>query len=96
MADLCIDCLETSQIIVETHSENFILRLRRRIAEGRLNAGDVGLHYVDEDHETREIRLDVNGGTDNWPEGVFESDIEEAQAIVQAKIEAMSHMKEGS
>lgn len=94
MADLVIDCLQTSQIVVETHSENFILRLRRRIAEGMLTPEEVGLYYIDETHKVRQIPLDITGGTDSWPQGVFESDIEEAQAIVQAKIAAMSHMGE--
>jgi len=34
--------------------------------------------------------LDEYGGTDRWPTGIFESDIEEASAIVEAKISAMT------
>jgi hypothetical protein len=89
LADLVIQASERAQVIVETHSENFILRLRRRIAEKSLNAQDVLLYYVDEDHGVERIHVDQEGVATNWPRGVFESDLEEAEAIVQAKLQAM-------
>jgi len=92
MADLVIRCARRSQVIVETHSENFILRLRRRIAEAHLKHADVGLYYLDEVRNVIPVRLDHSGTTDNWPSGVFESDIEEARAIVEAKVSAMHSM----
>jgi predicted ATPase len=90
MADLVIASALKSQVIVETHSENFLLRLRRRIAEKRLSREDVILYFVDEAHHVHEIALDEFGATTNWPVGVFESDVEEARAIVEAKLSMMS------
>lgn len=89
MADLVLRCAEKTQLIVETHSENFLLRVRRKIAEGRISKDDIALYYIDEAHSVIKISLDEYGGTDNWPTGVFESDIEEAGAIVEARISAM-------
>lgn len=88
LADLAIHAASRAQVLVETHSENFILRVRRRVAEGRLGPDKLRLIYVDGGHLVSEVALDAAGGTDNWPHGVFESDIEEAEAIVRAKLEA--------
>jgi predicted ATPase len=94
MTDLIIDCTRRCQVIIETHSENFILRLRRRIAEKRLRPENVGLYYLNESHQLHQIKLDESGGTTDWPTGIFESDIEEARAIVEVKITAMHELGE--
>jgi predicted ATPase len=90
--DLIISCSERSQIIVETHSENLILRLRRRIAEKKIAPDRAGLFYIDDRHNITRVALDSTGGTSNWPSGIFESDIAEAQAIVEAKISALEQL----
>jgi len=90
VADLVLRSAKKTQIIVETHSENFLLRIRRRIAEGFISNDDVALYFVDDAHNVVRIPLDHFGGTDRWPTGIFESDIEEASAIVEAKISAMT------
>jgi predicted ATPase len=92
VADLVIDCSRHAQVIIETHSENFILRLRRRIAERVLDLSDLSLFYIDEEHRISQIPLDAYGATTAWPSGVFESDIEEAEAIVAAKMAAIDHL----
>jgi predicted ATPase len=94
MADLIIDCARRSQVVVETHSENFVLRMRRRIAEQRLKPNNVGLYYLDESHRVIEIKIDASGGAPDWPAGVFETDIDEARAIVEAKLAAMGGLSE--
>jgi hypothetical protein len=81
MADLVITCAHRSQVIIETHSENFILRLRRRIAEGLIARTDVALVYLDEARHLIPIALDATGGTDDWPSGVFESDIKRPEQL---------------
>lgn len=92
IADLVINCAAKTQIIVETHSENFLLRLRRRIAEGIISHDDIALYFIDDTHEVFRIVLDQYGTTDQWPTGIFEGDIEEARAIVEAKISAMTDL----
>lgn len=95
LGDLLIEASGHSQIVVETHSENLILRLRRRIAEGAINPDQISFCYVDEDHNAVPIEIDAQGIAANWPVGVFEEDAEEAQAIVQAKLAAMGPLGTG-
>ena len=90
IADLVLRCIKKTQTVVETHSENFLLRVRRRIAEGSISNSDVALYFIDDAHHVTRILLDDFGGTDRWPTGIFESDVEEASAIVEAKIAAMT------
>lgn len=85
MADLCIQAAQKKQILVETHSENFILRLRRRLAEGILTQEDLRVYYVDERHQVTLLDVKQDGFVENWPVGVFESDIEETRAMVEAR-----------
>ena len=49
MADLFIDVVKSlaRQVIVETHSEHLLLRVRRRIAEGRIDPQNVSILYVE-------------------------------------------------
>lgn len=89
LGDLIIAASGRSQVIVETHSENLILRLRRRISEVRLSNESLALYYIGENQSITDIKLDDFGSTENWPQGVFESDIEEAEAIINAKLATM-------
>ncbi len=58
-------------LVVETHSEYILYRLRRRIAEGAVRANDVALYFVERTPSgstVRRIPINKNGGFD-WPEG---------------------------
>jgi hypothetical protein len=90
LADLYIDGTRqpSSRFVVETHSETFVLRIRRRIAEGRLDPADVGLYFVDHDGRAariRRIELDELGNVDDWPAGIFTEDYDEARALAAAQ-----------
>jgi predicted ATPase len=89
VADLLIDASRKTQVLIETHSENLILRLRRRVAEKRIDLDEIALYYIHHGGEVVKIELDSTGSAINWPIGVFENDIEEAQAIIDAKIAAL-------
>ena len=72
------------QWVVETHSEMLILRLQRRIREGKLDSSDVSVLYVEpgaddiEGSAIRTLRLDDKGDfIDDWPGGFFEEDLRE-------------------
>lgn len=80
LADLAIESIReggrANQLILETHSENFMLRVQRRIREGILDADQVAVIYVDQDLEgravVRELRMDTTGEfIDEWPNGFF-------------------------
>ncbi len=73
--------------IVETHSETFVLRIRRRVAEGALRPQDVALYWVDDEAATTEVRrlhIDERGHIEDWPEGWFDTAVHEVRAIHRA------------
>lgn len=94
IAELLIAASESGAsppILVETHSETLLLRLRRRIAEGTLGPGDpnqrIGIYFVDDfEHPPviRELRLDDEGFIDDWPQRVFDEDAAERRALSRA------------
>jgi predicted ATPase len=66
-----------NQVLVETHSEHLLLRLQRRIREGKIRNTNVSVLYVDPLPDgssiIRTIRLDEDGSMiDEWPGGFFE------------------------
>lgn len=74
MADFLVDLSRKKrQVIVETHSEALLLRVRRRIAEGRLKPRDVTFLVVEkEDSGASTIRVlesDSLGQLAGWPAG---------------------------
>lgn len=86
VAELLVSASAHTQVLTETHSENFMLRIRRMVAQEELRHDSVNLIYVGEDQKTTEIGVDATGSVTDWPEGVFEYDIEEARAIVEARL----------
>jgi len=81
---------QNKMFLIETHSINFIMRLRRMIAEGLLSVDDVALYYVDFDKDTassslRSISIKDDGSVEWWPKGVFEETLQEAIAIRKAQ-----------
>jgi predicted ATPase len=81
----------TNRFLIETHSQNFILRLRRLVAEGEFNANDIVIYSVEYDEESNQSnlkRIDVNdlGEVSYWPENVFSETLDETIAIRTAQI----------
>ena len=79
-------------LIIETHSEHLLLRLRRLIAEGILPSKDVALYYVEKEGSEstlKEVPIQANGHIepDYWPRGFFEDGMKEALdlAVLQAE-----------
>jgi predicted ATPase len=77
--------------LIETHSQNFILRLRRLVAEGYLNENDLGIYYVEFNEESNEgnlseIKVDDGGGVDWWPDTIFSETSVETRAIYNAQL----------
>ncbi|CAL2075678.1 AAA family ATPase [Tenacibaculum sp. 190524A02b] len=78
--------------LIETHSENFILRLRTLIAKGNLDINDINLYFVDFDEKEnssslRKIKIDTLGDVDDWPEEIFNESFEETKALIKAQKE---------
>ena len=93
VADLFIDAVGWGkQLIVETHSEHLLLRLQRRIAEGKISHEDVGIFYFEKTQEgtsVKRVELDEIGRFKEkkpFPgffEVEFEDAIKQTEAIFQ-------------
>ena len=90
LADLMLETVRDSsnkQWIVETHSELLILRLQRRILEGKIDPSDISVIYVkphegsgaeDRGSSIRRLHLNKKGKfLDDWPDGFFEESFDE-------------------
>lgn len=82
----------TPNCMFETHSEQIIMRLRRRIAEG-FDASKVALwslnHRESNEPDAEEtalqvIKFDMSGDPDTWPVGVFEEALDDLTALRRA------------
>jgi len=74
-------------VLIETHSETFVLRIRRRIAEG-LPPEQVVLYWVDDESiqtVLRRIGFGEDGSVEGWPEGWFSTASDEVRAIYRAR-----------
>lgn len=63
-----------AQLIVESHSEHFLNRLQRRVAEGVLAPEQVAVyfcHRAGAAAELEPLRLNAYGEIENWPEHFF-------------------------
>ena len=94
LADFLLACARSGrQLLVETHSEHLVNRLRRRIAEDESDEtqGLVGLLFAEQhDGSTQYRASEVNalGGVDNdWPEGFLDLGAREAQFLVRSSLE---------
>ncbi len=89
IAELLVAAMDTNRsILVETHSDTLLLRIRRAIAEQRIPHTLVRFYYVEKNKEGRSIskaiELNDRGTPSWWPRGIFSEDQEEYQAIRRA------------
>jgi predicted ATPase len=103
VSDLLIDAAlkRRNQVIVETHSENLVLRIQRRIAEGELGITneDVSVLYIDSKDgvavPTR-LELDEAGNfTTPWPSGFFTERFDEVFSAAEHISEARPRRRRG-
>lgn len=82
LADVIIDAIHARenseardiQLIIETHSEHFLRRLQRRMAEGVLKEGEFSAYFANNDRfpaELEELQVNLFGEIDNWPPNFF-------------------------
>lgn len=75
------------QLIVESHSEHFLMRLQRRIAEEAIHPNDVAVYFARRGGKTLDLealRLDRYGDIENWPDNFFGDEMAEIAARTQA------------
>jgi len=64
--------------IMATHSEHMMLRLLRRIREGKLSCQAVKVLYVEDTGKIKTLRIDDKGEfLDRWPNGFFDERVQE-------------------
>jgi predicted ATPase len=83
-----------TQLIIETHSEHFLTRLQRRVAEGRIAKDDVAIYFVgqrDGHAELQELRLNDDGDIENWPENFFGDEMDDVAGRMRAAMERRLH-----
>ena len=75
------------QLIVESHSEHFLSRLQRRVAEGVLTPDDVAIYFCKRSGKYAELEplsLDLYGNIQNWPDNFFGDEMEDIAARTTA------------
>lgn len=98
LADVFIGAIEAHegggprgvQLVVETHSEHFLTRLQRRIAERRVSPADVAVYFVRNDRggaELETLQLDASGEILNWPENFFGDEMGDIAARALAALD---------
>ena len=86
---------DNKAIMIETHSQNLMMRLRTLIAKGELKRENVALYYVDYDKATfksnlSEVTIKDNGEVENWPDHMFKDTLNEALALRNAQLSKRS------
>jgi predicted ATPase len=82
LADVFISAIQSRQdgverqvqLIVESHSEHFLNRLQRRVAEGVLTPDDVAVYFCRRSAagaDLEPLKLNLFGDIENWPPNFF-------------------------
>ena len=102
LADLLIEVVteRNLQVIVESHSEHLLVRLQRRIAEGKIEGDKIGLYFCSNDEaegvSTLEpLEVDRVGNIRNWPENFFGDVMGDMFAITDAQAKQLQLQEEG-
>jgi AAA domain, putative AbiEii toxin, Type IV TA system/Protein of unknown function (DUF3696) len=89
LADVFIDAMKIRkvQLIVESHSEHFLQRLLRRVAESDVEADSTALYFCDNQGGASTISaldVDMFGSIRNWPDRFFGDPLGESIATARA------------
>ena len=104
LADVMIDVIHSRengrdrniQLIIETHSEHFLRRLQRRIAESDALHEDVSAYFVQHGGPAAKLEaleIDEYGNILNWPENFFGDEMGDITG--QAKAALQKRMQKG-
>ena len=111
LADVMIDVINSRengvnrniQLIIETHSEHFLRRLQRRIAEDVVSQEKVSAYFANVTKRPATLdplQIDMFGSIKNWPENFFGDEIGDitgqANAAMKKRIEQAGRGPEAS
>jgi predicted ATPase len=105
LADVMIDVINSRetgkdrniQLVIETHSEHFLRRLQRRIAEERVARDSVAAYFAKADRMPARLEpldIDEYGNILNWPEHFFGDDM--GDITLQAKAAMKKRLRQAS
>jgi predicted ATPase len=101
LADVMIDVINSKengadrniQLIIETHSEHFLRRLQRRIAENSISQNKVSAYFANitkTPAKLERLQLDIFGNIQNWPPDFFGDEMlditEQAKAALKKRM----------
>lgn len=92
LADLFVYVAKQGKrVVLETHSEHLLLRLRRLIAEDKISSNQVALYFVEKEgmvSKIREVPIHNNGyiPNDQWPKDFFQEALNESLGLASAQI----------
>ena len=92
LADFFLYARPTVRIIVESHSEYMVTRLRRRVVDDPKLIERIAVLFAEQHSgvtEIRRLRLDRLGDFSDWPEGFFDTQDYESTELVKAVRRAM-------
>jgi len=102
LADFLLACARSGrQIMIETHSEHLVNRLRRHVAEDQSggNRETVRLLFAEQDHGITSYRYsDINelgGLAEDWPKGFLDVASEEAGELLRLNLRRRSASESG-
>ena len=98
LADVLIDVIQSRenghdrniQLIIETHSEHFLRRLQRRIAESTILREHVSAYFAsvtDSSSQLTPLDIDVYGNIKNWPANFFGDEMGDITGQAKAAME---------
>ncbi len=91
LADLFLSFIEDKKrFLIETHSQEFINRLRLRVIENPELKSKINIVFIDQDKENgaiaKQFNIDENGMFPEWPNGFIDESEKLATAILKARI----------
>jgi len=78
-----------TQFLIESHSEHFLRRLQRRIAENQVKPNQVALYFCEMKRgrsTIQELDVDLFGHIHNWPTDFFGDPVEDVAAQAEARL----------
>ncbi len=87
LADFFLFARPDVAFVIETHSEYFVTRIRRRVAEQTVEPRNVAVFFAEQEGgvtNVRCLRLSRDGDFSDWPKGFFDAHDDDARALVRA------------
>ena len=105
LADVMIDAVKSRengkdrniQLIIESHSEHFLRRLQRRIAEDAVSQDKVSVYFANNATTPATLdplQIDMFGNIRNWPENFFGDEMGDIAGQTQAAMKKRMQQRE--